>query len=244
VSAVWGWLLLCVLVPAAGTAHDAGGEVIRLPGDPAVSGFLAQPAAGFRFAGWQGDCETTIGPLCTLTGAPSRNLAARFEPAWGEPAPARAVLLLHGAGQDRRVWDETVNRQFAGHCPAIYGGVILGRDGEMQPGQLRCYRIEFGYYEALADGTFASGDRSGTDQLGAELRAAVVGLQQRHPQLELVLAGQGRGTAVARWLLRKGGRQRKPVAGLVEVRTQGGRTETGAVETADLERKAKDLLGW
>lgn len=238
---LWLSMAFLSLMPGIAPAADAGGSVARLPGDATAITYLAQPDVGYRFAGWQGDCEATIGPLCTLGRAPVRPITAHFQPNRIEAVAAGAVLLLHGTGQDRRVWDEVVNRQFGGHCPTVYGGVILSQATQPEAGPLRCYRIEFGYYEAVDDGHTASGDQSTTEQLTAELRAAVVGLQQRHPQLKLVLAGSGRGHQLARRFLQKGGRQRQAVAGIVEV-ADGEGARSGAVAPGGIAPQARDLL--
>jgi len=238
------WRLLAAWLALAGAglgpdpALASGGSVVRLPERSAITAFLAQPAPGFRFASWDGGCSTTIGPLCTVAAPAGQDVAARFEPAPVGLEPSAAILLLHGAGQDRRIWDSTVNREFAGECPAIYGGVVLGREAVQRQTALRCYRIEFGYYEAFSGGRKEFGDRSSAGQLNAEVRAAVVGIRQEHPGLRLVLAGCGRGYEVARRFLLHGGPQRQAVAGTLEMGMEPARP----CRSEEIVQRAKELL--
>lgn len=182
-----------------------------VPG-PALASLLAEPDPGFRFAGWLGACEDTLGPLCTLPIVGDASVGVRFAPE-AEPMPDRqAVLLLHDEGGTPALWTRVVDRQFEGRCPVVYGGVALSRMAEAPPDALHCYRLRFGYYAALGGAEPAS-----LAELQWEIRAAVAGIKDAHPRLRLVLVGKGRAVAAARGFLDAPGPERDAVVGLLAV---------------------------
>lgn len=207
-----------------------GGQVDGMPGGghcrsscaftidrPRRFSLLAEPRPGYRFAGWQGACETTLGPLCTVAVIADTTVGAHFEPYADPTGAAYGVLLLPGEAETPSVWNKVVDRQFQGHCPVIYGGVILGKLGERQAPELQCYRIRFGYYGALRPGYPISGDGSSVRQLASEIRAAVAGLMDRRPGLRLVLAGKGRPLAAALEFAQTPSPQRLALSGVLAV---------------------------
>lgn len=186
-----------------------------VPG-PVLASLLAEPDAGFRFAGWQGACEDTLGPLCTLPITTDAGVGARFAPE-AEPVPDRqAVLLLHDEGDTPALWTRVVDRQFEGRCPVVYGGVALGRVADLPPEALYCYRLRLGYYAALGMSS-DSGGAFGLPEWQSELRAAVAGIKDVHPRLRLVLVGKGRAVAAAQGFLDTPSPERDAVVGLLAV---------------------------
>lgn len=224
------WQLAVRVEGAAGGRVDGlpdGGAcatecLAAVPG-PVLASLLAEPDAGFRFAGWQGACEDTLGPLCTLPITTDASVGARFAPE-AEPAPDRqAVLLLHDEGDTPALWTRVVDRQFEGRCPVVYGGVALGRMAEAPPDALHCYRLRFGYYAALGGAEPAS-----LAELQWEIRAAVAGIKDAHPRLRLVLVGKGRAAAAAQGFLDTPGPERDAVVGLLAVASPATPTEQRA----------------
>lgn len=214
---------LAVQVEGAG-----GGQVDGLPDgsrcraacvavapEPVLVSLLAEPEPGYRFAGWEGACETTLGPLCTLPLNTDAGVGVRFARETTPESPEEAVLLLHDAGELPAVWNKAVDRQFGGLCPVVYGGVPLTRAPQLPANSLHCYRLRFGYYAAL--GPTADSTEEFLAQWAAEIRAAVAGLMDAHPRLRLVLVGKGYGWAAARTFQATPTPERASVAGWLAV---------------------------
>lgn len=225
-----GWMGVAVAAPvqlAVEIEGAKGGRVDGLPDgsqcaaacvavapEPSLVSLLAEPESGFRFANWQGACETTLGPLCTLPLSTDASVGVRFVPET-EPEPAQeAVLLLHDAGEMPAVWNRAVDRQFNGRCPMIYGGVLLGGSAQIAPEAPQCYRLRFGYYAALDPA--ANPDQS-VALWAVEIRAAVAGLMDAHPRLRLVLVGKGEGLTAAQDFLAAPSPEQASVAGLLAI---------------------------
>lgn len=231
------WQLAARVEPAEAGRIDGlpdggscSGACLAAVNGPSLAGLLAEPQPGYRFAGWQGDCENTLGPLCTLPLSGDANVVARFVPEAEPEAPAQAVLLLHGDGENPAAWNKVADRQFGGSCTVVYGGVPLARAPAAPAEGLRCYRVRFGYYAAL-NGTGAS---ASLPELQSELRAAVAGLLDANPNLKLVLAGKGRAVPAARRFLKSKVPERQAVTGLLTV--------NGALEPDAPARPAREAL--
>jgi hypothetical protein len=238
----------------------AGGQVDGLPSDgscrsrctarlnrSSLISLLAQPDPGFRFDAWQGDCDATLGPLCTLAEPAQASVSVRFVPEDETRVPVESVLLLHGPEQDASVWNAVVRRQFAGDCPVIYGGALLTREREFNRAGLRCFRIRFGYYDALKPLAAFGGTPAGGFPEIWELRAAVAGLMDRYPVLRLVLAGQPRALDIARRFAETPSRERHVVAGIFPVdgeplKSAASPSAEGSVEPRAIRLRARQLL--
>ncbi|MGZ8245304.1 hypothetical protein [Methylomagnum sp.] len=198
---------------------SCGADCVAAVRRPALVGLLAEPDPGFRFAGWQGACEATLGPLCTLPVSADASVGVRFIRET-EPDPALdGVLLLHDDGETPALWNRVVDRQFDGRCPVVYGGVPLGRAPDLPPDSLHCYRVRFGYYAALrgADSESESGQPASLPQWQSEIRAAVAGIMDARPRLRLVLVGKGRAVAAAQRFLEAPTPERAVVGGVLSV---------------------------
>ncbi len=206
-------------------ADGLGGRVVGVPGNTdcmlsctieassqALVSLFAVPDKGYRFTGWNGACADTLGPLCTLTTTENISVSARFVKTKVPKLPTKALLLLHGVGDRNTVWNEFVNERFHSRCPVVYGGVVLGEDSFDPRNKVFCYRIAFGYYDMLnlskAAGILqnVSDSRkakypSSSKRLGYEVRAAVLGVLDRHPNLSLTLVGQERAALAAQSFL-------------------------------------------
>jgi hypothetical protein len=190
---------------------------------PSIVSLFAVPDPGYRFQGWEGACASTIGPLCTLASGENLKASAHFAKADAPLAQAKVLLLLHGEGASHTVWNEFVKQRFNDRCPVVYGGVALGEDAINPHNNVYCYRIDFGYYDALnrslappapQEGRGAGSAFSGK-RWGYEVRAAVLGILERHPNLSLVLAGEGRGILAARSFLLANTAERDGVIGFL-----------------------------
>jgi hypothetical protein len=246
------WQLAARVEPAEAGRIDGlpdggscSGACLAAVNGPMLAGLLAEPQRGYRFAGWQGDCETTLGPLCTLPLSGDANVVARFVPETEPDAPLRAVLLLHGDGENSAIWNKVADRQFGGSCAVVYGGVPLTRAPAASAEALHCYRVRFGYYAAL-DGAQSN---ASLPQLQSELRAAVAGLLDAQPNLKLVLAGKGRALSAARRFLKSKVPERQAVAGLLAVNPPAEpdpaarpAREATPVDEASIAAKASELL--
>ena len=215
-------------------AGGSGGRVAIVPGDTdctlgcsiqapphSLLSLFALPDQGYRFQGWNGACAGTLGPLCTLRAGEPIDVSAHFARAEMPQAPIKALLLLHGEGARHTVWNEWVKQRFNNRCPVIYGGVVLGEDSFDPRNNVYCYRIAFGYYDMLdhnaAKALQKAGDTPKTSgkQLGYEVRAAVLGLLNRHPELSLTLVGQARAALAAQSFLQADTEERSRVIGLL-----------------------------
>jgi hypothetical protein len=205
--------------------------------DQALIGLFAEPEAGYRFKGWDGACENVVGPLCTLTPADGAfDLGAYFvrDDRFQALAHAKALLLLHGAEDKSTVWNEFVKQRFADRCPSIRGGVVIGADSIDADNQVYCYRVDFGYYDAatpkLQSGNAPSAaDPSAFEHWRHEVRAAVLGIHDRHPSIELVLVGHAQGGWAARGFLRSDAPESRAVVGLLTL--SAGQDESVAQRT-------------
>lgn len=220
------------LTLTAQVADGAGGKIVVMPGDTpcapdcvietydqTVLSLFALPDEAYRFQGWEGACADTIGPLCTLKpGDDDVYLSARFVKVETPLEPIKALLLLHGENAAHTVWNALAERYFNNRCPLVYGGVVLGADSLNSDNGVSCYRIAFGYYAMLdrntADAPLVD-DAVADRQLAFEIRAAVLGLLNRHPDLSLTLVAQQDVAAAAQSFLRTDTAARSHVAGLL-----------------------------
>jgi hypothetical protein len=218
-------------IAALPTSVDcAAGCLIEAPSDTLTSLF-AIPDKGYRLQAWLGDCAATQGPLCTLKATDNHHIGVRFIKSAASAKPAKALLLLHGENERHTVWNEFAKQRFNNLCPIIYGGVVLGDDSSDPDNHVYCYRIAFGYYDLLdtapsqPDGpaTLAAAKpdkRVAYTRLGHEVRAAVLGITDRHPNVRLALVGQAQGILAAEAFLQTGSEQRKHVIGLLALQAQ------------------------
>ncbi len=200
---------------------------IQSPAKHAMS-FFAVPDKGYRFASWEGDCADTIGPLCTLNTEGGKRVIARFVKHENLPAPRHVLLLLHDYTEKQSVWNKYIGQHFNDRCPTIYGGVLLEKDSPELTSKLACYRIAFGYYN-LFD-TFARNDTDLSDlnnlrkkrqhlhqQRANEIRAAILGILNRHPGSAFVLVGHGDAALATQAFLQKKTESRNNVFGLINL---------------------------
>lgn len=206
-------------------------------------GLFAEPEAGYRFKGWDGACENAIGPLCTLPPADGAfSLGAYFvrDDRLQSLAQTKALLLLHGAESDSSVWNEFVKQRFDNRCPTIRGGVVLGEDSLDAGNQVYCYRVDFGYFDAAAPklqtaDALAADDPAAFEHWRHEVRAAILGIHDRHPKIELVLVGHAQGGWAARGFLRAETPESRDVVGLL---TLGAGQDADALQQTRLDLPA------
>jgi hypothetical protein len=202
-------------------------------------GLFAVPERGYRFESWEGACENTLGPFCTVTASDYLMVRARFVPDESFASPAKALLLLHGESEDHKVWNEFAKQRFNDQCPVIRGGVVLGNDSLDFQNDVYCYRIDFGYYAAAFSRKLVKEMRSASEYPTAdeetqwsawnyEIRAAVLGILARHPRLSLVLLGHHRGGLAAQQFIRSNTPESQSVQGLLTISsTSGGLNPSG-----------------
>jgi pimeloyl-ACP methyl ester carboxylesterase len=203
------------------TKNYASGTLVSL---------FAAPSAGFRFAGWDGACKAFTGPLCTLKLTRKRGATARFAVDSRTHAKVKALLLLHGMNSSHETWNEFVRLRFNDRCTRIHGGVVMGADAPSANNNVLCYRIDFGFYDDLGGrkglegltpaqirsaGQLPAGDFSTFRQLGHELRAAIIGILDRHPKATIVMVGHSRGGLAARAFSQSNAPERDAVIGLL-----------------------------
>jgi hypothetical protein len=201
--------------------------------------FFASPDKGYRFHGWSGACSGNKGPLCALKLAKDARLSARFIKVASPPQPSKAVLLLHDLAARQSVWNEFVNRHFDNRCPVVYGGVVLGEDSVNRANQVHCYRIAFGYYdliglashvdEKVRLGFQPEGKAPMPDALANEIKAAVLGILNRHPNLSLALIGHGRSATAAESYLVSDSARNAGIMGLLALQAPAFQGEGKAV---------------
>jgi len=220
-------------------ADGLGGRVAGVPGntecvsnctiqaaDQTLVSLFALPDKGYRFKSWYGKCANTLGPLCTLRADEDIRVGARFVKTEAPQMPAKALLLLHDERDKHTVWNEFVKQRFNNRCPIVYGGVVLGDDSFDSHNNVYCYRIAFGYYDMLNHGETARGlqkvgdtrkakDRFSGKRLGYEVRAAVLGVSDRHPNLNLTLLGQAHAALAAQSFLQADTVERTSIVGLL-----------------------------
>jgi hypothetical protein len=249
----WRWLIGCLGLAGAalsvagvldlGVEGAGGGRIVGASGgvqcastcsvnvqDRALLSLFAVPDAGYRFQGWEGACQDTLGPLCTPVADGNLAVRAQFVLNDAPSEPAKALLLLHGANENHEAWNEFVKQRFGDRCPTVHGGVVLGDDAYDPRNDVYCYRIDFGYYD-VANGFGNAGrtwgDRSTLRQLGYEVRAAVLGILDRHPALSLMLLSHDRGGQAAREFLLSNAPERRVIAGLLAIDSPSRATATG-----------------
>jgi hypothetical protein len=204
--------------------------------ESSIVSLFAVPDAGYRFQGWDGACANTIGPLCTLASGENLKTSAHFAKADAPLAQAKVLLLLHGEGANHAVWNEFAKQRFNDRCPVIYGGVVLGEDSIDVHNNVYCYRIDFGYYDALNRSLALQAPHEGRGSAfsgkrwGYEVRAAVLGILDRHPNLSLVLAGERRGILAARSFLLANAAERDGVIGFLALQPPGHECKEPACE--------------
>ena len=216
-----------------------GGRVISAPGDTdcgpscliqassdSLVSLFALPDKGYRFKSWNGVCINTLGPLCTIMPSENISISVRFSKTENTPLPAKALLLLHGEGVKYTIWNEFIKQHFNDRCPVVYGGVVLGEDSFNAHNNVYCYRIAFGYYNMLKHSIAAKSaqkisnglktkERFSSKRLGYEVRAAVLGVLNRHPNLSLSLVGQARAALAAESFLQSHTTEASSVVGLL-----------------------------
>ncbi len=171
-----------------------------------VASLFAVPDSGYRFLGWQGACEDTTGPLCTLAPGLDRKVRARFAKMAEVSGPIKALLLVHEPGAQAWVWNEFARRHFGNRCPLVYGGVLLEEDAINPKNQVHCYRVVLGYYTRFFQALKhqASTRSKGPHKTGLsshyvayEINAAMLGIGNRHPESGVVVVAHGLSDAVA-----------------------------------------------
>lgn len=187
---------------------------------------FAVPDPGYRFAGWEGECRDTLGPLCTLAADRNLETSVRFEPMDAKAGPVKALLLVHRPGGHASVWNDFVSRYFDNRCPVIFGGVLLDDDAGNSANQVFCYRIALGYYqnflqipEQPADQASSVSFDEATEmplyQLANEIQAALLGIANRHPHSSFVVVGQGLGGLASQILVQDVGDVAGPIIGVL-----------------------------
>jgi pimeloyl-ACP methyl ester carboxylesterase len=119
----------------------------------------------------------------------SFTLQTRFDP--GEEI---ITLFLHGLNSDAGTWRAFNRDEMGGQCRRITSSTIA-QDEPVD--KAPCYLYTFD--EKTVDGTtWGPGDGSTFSELGAEVRAAVEWIRQRHDIRTLILVGHSRGGLAAR----------------------------------------------
>lgn len=230
----------------------SGGRVASVPGNSdcvpectlyvssqTIVSLFALPDKGYRFKGWKGACANTIGPLCTLRPSENSSASARFAKTAVPKTATKALLLLHGEGLKHTVWNDFIKQHFNNRCPVVYGGVVMGEDSFDPSNDVYCYRIAFGYYDMLKQSLAArtyqktgnvrkAKDGFSSKPLGYEVRAAVLGVLDRHPNLSMTLVGQGRAASAAQSFLRTHTAERSSIVGLLALQ-QSSQDRNGVV---------------
>lgn len=143
---------------------------------------------------------------------------------------SRWALLLHDMKSKPSVWDTFCDQYFPGPKIDIYGGVQKQTGKPLANGDgVRCYRVDFGFYDATKGrpgiGVTAVGDKQGDfcgfDVLGDEIAAAVRLILRKNPDSQIVLIGHGRGGLAARAFLQRAAYQDLTgnIAGLLTIGT-------------------------
>ena len=191
-----------------------------------IISLLALADDGYRFAGWEGGCNSSLGPLCTLKLNGNEKVSAKFVKSEHIPPPVQALLLLHDIDEKHTVWNEFVKQRFNNRCPVVYGGVVLDKDSFDISNHTACYRIAFGYYGLIRD-SLENKDAVDTNRayyskvhLGFEIRAAVLGLLNRHPNLNVTLIGNGYAAIPALSYLQTTTEERKNINGLLSLSSE------------------------
>ncbi|MEQ1558298.1 MAG: hypothetical protein ABL933_05085 [Methyloglobulus sp.] len=202
------------------TLHTTPGTFVNL---------LAIPDKGYRFLSWQDACANTTGSLCTLRSVDNAKLSARFAKIDKPQPQTKVLLLLHDEGERHWVWNEFVAQYFDNQCPTIYGGVVLGEDSANSHNHVHCYRIKFGYYRLLNLGQQNTYDNNivqvnelaSTEQLADEVKAAVIGILNRHNNLNLMLIGHEGAAIVAESFLTSNIAKSSAIIGLLKLKSTG-----------------------
>lgn len=201
-----------------------------------VISLFALANEGYRFVDWEGACKNNLGSLCTLTLNDNGKVSARFVKTGKPLSSTRAVLLLHDINEQSVVWNEFVKHRFNNICPVIYGGVLLDKDSFDTRNNIACYRIEFGYYGRLYNGLL---NQTGSNyqmstkaknhyfrtHLSHEIRAAVLGILNRHPNLNLTIVSHGHANSAARSYLNSSADDLKYINGLLTLNSNNSVTE-------------------
>ncbi|MBK8816429.1 MAG: hypothetical protein IPN42_13430 [Methylococcaceae bacterium] len=196
-----------------------------------IISLLALADDGYRFDGWEGACDNSLGPLCTLKLNENGKVSAKFVKSEQATPPVQAILLLHDINEKHTVWNEFVKQRFNNRCPVVYGGFVLDKDSFDTSNRTACYRIAFGYYglirDSLVDKDYLANSRPhySKTHLGFEIRAAVLGLLNRHPNLNLTLIGNGHAAIPALSYLQTTTEDRKNINGLLSLSSEGRITD-------------------
>ncbi|KJV06990.1 hypothetical protein [Methylocucumis oryzae] len=215
---VFLWLLLS---PVTVLAHQLAIEMNTAPGGKVVladhsecvvqcvleltnSGLVslfATPEPGYQFHAWGGACANTLGPLCTLAADQNLSVSVSFKPNNATENEIKALLLVPEPGVQATVWNEFVSEYFANQCPTIYGGVLLENDAMNPVNQVYCYRLTLGYYSLFAPDLTEPVELTQLTQINAEIRAALLGIMNKHPNLSVTIVAQGLSGLAAQKLL-------------------------------------------
>lgn len=201
-----------------------------------ILSLLAAPEEGYRFAGWDADCGSNLGTLCTLKLNEDGKVIAKFVKSGVAALLPQAVLLLHDAEEKHTVWNDYVRQRFNDECPVIYGGVLLDEEIFDSKKDVGCYRIAFGYYSLLRDSLVASTapiDRPvrktkpffSPTYFGHEIHAAVLSILNRHPNVNLTLVSHGKTTLAAQSFLQSVSDGHKDITGLLALHPTGPAVE-------------------
>jgi hypothetical protein len=228
---------------------DKGGKISRVENNYGCTGqciiqtfpkkvisLFALANEGYRFVEWEGACKNNLGPLCTLTLNDGSKVSARFVKTDLPSLSTQAILLLHDISEESAVWNEYVKQRFKNFCPVIYGGVLLGKDSFDTRNHIACYRIQFGYYGHLYNGLLS---QAGSNfqlstkaknhyfrtHLSHEIRAAVLGILNRHPNLNLTIVSHGHADSAARSYLNSLADERMYIKGLLTLNSNNSVTE-------------------
>ncbi len=184
-------------------------------------------------------CKPTTNPLVLVVEKGGVPIAEISLPLSLSP---RVLLLLHGMNSNTDTWNEYVLDAFGsvGNCidildeefrpilPVTFPSFIKRVPGPIRKGGVRCYRVQFGFFETkntatkgLEDLTVATatggvegktesylftpslkcGDFESFDELAREVDDAIAMILTRHPSAKIVLAGHSRGGLIGRKFL-------------------------------------------
>ncbi|MDO9105549.1 MAG: hypothetical protein Q7U57_11370 [Methylovulum sp.] len=196
----------------------------NIPDSDLVSLF-ATPEPGYRFQTWGGACVNTLGPLCTLTSSKDMEVSVKFVPSSFSENVIKALLLVPEPGVQTSIWNEFVSEYFDNQCPVIYGGVVLEEDAVNPNNQVYCYRLTLGYYSLFATNDTEQAltelpDVSMLKQINWEIRAAILGILNKHTQLSLTIVGQGLSGLAAEPLLADNSEAGATIVGILSLASQ------------------------
>ncbi len=181
--------------------QTAGGQVISVFGESNhfdamenIVSLFAVPDEGYRFGGWENSCADTPGLLCTKRWGEHSKVSARFIKTTPPKIPIQVLLLLQNRENKPSIWNDFVERHFHNRCPEIYGGMVLGKSSFNPENKTYCYRLRFGYYDAIAGKNSDTQLNAVKDKLNLkttyEVSAALLGILNRHQKVTIAFIAQ------------------------------------------------------